>query len=77
MEEADTLADAIELLLERCSAQESLLFLLSHYMIEAGAVSAPALAEHLRGYTGPCDTPGITKFRHFYADVIGGTGSAI
>ena len=38
-------------------------------------MTASDLAEHLRRYAMPSDTPEIRKLRNFYADVIGGQGT--
>lgn len=76
METIETLTDAIQHLLDKSAAQESLMLLLAHYVVETGAVTAPDLAEHLRRYTMPSDTPEIRELRNFYADVIGGRGLA-
>jgi hypothetical protein len=76
MESLETLTEAVEHLLDKSAAQESLLFLLAHYVVETGAVTAPALAEHLRRYDVPSDTPEILVMRNFYADVIGGASRA-
>lgn len=72
MESIETLTDAIQHLLDKSAAQESLILLLSHYVVETGAVTAPDLAAHLRRYAMPSDTPQVRELRNFYADVIGG-----
>lgn len=72
MESIETLTDAIQHLLDKSAAQESLILLLSHYVVETGTVTGPDLAKHLRRYAMPADTPEVRELRNFYADVIGG-----
>lgn len=74
MESVETLTEAIQHLLDKSAAQESLMLLLAQYIVETGTVTAPELAEHLRRYAMPTDTPEIRTLRDFYADVIGGAG---
>ena len=72
MEKVETITEAVELLLDKAAAQESLIFLLAHYVIDTGTVSAAELADHIRGYEMPTDTSGVRQLREFYAAVIGG-----
>jgi hypothetical protein len=72
MKSTETLEDAIDHLLDKMAAQESLMFLLARYVVDTGVVTEGELAEHIRAYSMPEDTLGTKRLRDFYADVIDG-----
>ena len=74
MESLETLTEAVELLLDKMAAQESVIFLLARYLVDTRVVTDAELADRLRWYTMPNDTPAVVQLRRFYADVIDGGG---